>query len=387
MEEREQVMSSETGQEYKYFAFISYSSIDIEWGKRLQRKLENYRMSKALCREHGWERKPMRPIFFAPYDIQPGGLDDELKGRLRASRHLIVICSPNSAKSEWVGKEIEYFHGLGRTDNIHFFIVDGVPHSGDPDTECFNPIVKTLGMPEILGANIHEKIHRRPWLNKERAYVQLISKMLGIDFDTIWQRHKRRLISIGIAWAVGILAVLAILGLVWMTNQPFNAQIGLNETSIHNDQLPPLHDAVVTLTLNNETKEDTIQVMNQAALFTNIPHRFLDQMVHVKFTAPDFMPLDTTVKLTRDVKLDIRRDETIYGDVRFTLWNNATETNIPNCTVEIAGQKVTSDANGKVRLTVPLEEQQRRYHIKAPFDLQGDSIYMPCGEDDVILKK
>ena len=31
--------------QYKYFAFISYNSHDIAWGKRLQRKLESYRMS------------------------------------------------------------------------------------------------------------------------------------------------------------------------------------------------------------------------------------------------------------------------------------------------------------------------------------------------------
>ena len=94
-------------QQYKFFAFISYSSKDAKWGKRLQRKLEGYRMPATLCSERGWERKPMKPVFFAPTDIQPGGLTAELQERLRASRHLIVIGSPNSAQSEWVGKEIE----------------------------------------------------------------------------------------------------------------------------------------------------------------------------------------------------------------------------------------------------------------------------------------
>ena len=173
-------------QEYKFFAFISYNSRDTSWGKRLQRKLEGYRMPATLCSEHGWERKPIKPVFFAPTDIQPGGLTAELQERLRASRNLIVICSPYSAQSEWVGKEIAFFHSLGRTENIHFFIVDGVPHSGNPDTECFNPVVDTLGLPEILGANIHEKIYRWPWLNRERAYVQLITKLLGVEFDSIW---------------------------------------------------------------------------------------------------------------------------------------------------------------------------------------------------------
>ena len=237
-------------QEFKYFAFISYNSKDTEWGKKIQKKLEHYRMPSTLCSEHGWNRTPIKPIFFAPTDIQPGGLTEELQERLKASRNLIVICSPNSAKSEWVGKEIEFFHQLGRTKQIHFFIVDGIPHSVHPDTECFNPIVNTLGLPEILGANIHEKIYRWPWMNKERAYVQLISKLLGVEFDAIWQRHKRLLIKKAVAWTIGIIAVLSALIGVWVTNQPVDVEVCLNEVSVHNDNLPPLENAIVTMTLD-----------------------------------------------------------------------------------------------------------------------------------------
>ena len=158
-----------TDSNYKYYAFISYNAKDIDWGKKLQKKLERFKIPAALRNEHGWKRKPINPVFFAPTDIQPGGLTEELQERLKASKNLVVICSPNSAKSEWVGKEIEFFHDLGRTKNIHFFIVDGIPHSGDPKTECFNPVIDKLGLPEILGANINEKIYRWPWLNKERA--------------------------------------------------------------------------------------------------------------------------------------------------------------------------------------------------------------------------
>ena len=165
MESSEQPMTKE--QQFRYYAFISYNAKDVEWGKRVQRKLEHYRLPATLCTERGWTRTPIRPVFFAPTDIQPGGLTEELQERLRASRNLIVICSPNSAQSEWVGKEIEFFHSLGRTQQIHFFIVDGKPHTGDPETECFNPIVDKLGFPEILGANVNERNYRWSWLNKE----------------------------------------------------------------------------------------------------------------------------------------------------------------------------------------------------------------------------
>ena len=374
-------------QEYKYYAFISYNKKDTEWGKRVQRKLEHYRMPATLCSERGWKRKPINPVFFAPTDIQPGGLTEELQERLRASRNLIVICSPNSAQSQWVGKEIEYFHSLGRTSDIHFFIVDGSPNSGDPETECFNPVVEKLGLPEILGANINERIYRWSWMNKERAYVQLVSKLLGVEFDTIWQRHKRRLISRIIAWTLGALIVLAALVAVWQANLPFNASIGLNEATVHNDQLPPMRDAVIALSLDNETKVDTVTAMDSAAVFTNIPHRYLGKQVHVMVTCPDFMPVDTTLTLDREVTLDLRRDPTVYGNVRFMLWNPATEAVIPGITVDVAGHKATSDAAGLVSLSIPLEEQSRAYRVTAPFTLEQDSVYMPCGENDVMSKR
>lgn len=387
MEEREQELKNEMGQEFKFYAFISYNQKDTEWGKRVQRKLEHYRMPSTLCRERGWKRTPIRPVFFAPTDIQPGGLSDELKERLRASKNLIVICSPHSAQSEWVGKEIEYFHSLGRTDHIHFFIVDGVPHSGDPDTECFNPVVKKLGMPEILGANVNEQNYRWPWLNRERAYVQLVSKLLGVEFDSIWQRHKRRLIRRAIAWTLGAIAVLAALIWVWVANQPFDAHVGLNEATVHNEQLPPLHDAVVTLTLDNETKVDTINALDQAALFANIPHQYLGQEAHITFAAPDFLPVDTTVTLTRDVKLNISRDATVYGNVRFGLWNPRTEVFVPNARIEVNGQEAVSNSDGQVELFIPLEQQKPAYLVKAPFALVDDTIHMPSGECDVIEVK
>lgn len=375
-------------QQFKYFAFISYSSRDTEWGKRLQRKLEHYRMPATLCSEHGWERTPIKPVFFAPTDIQPGGLTEELQERLRASRNLIVICSPYSAQSEWVGKEIEFFHQLGRTKQIHFFIVDGQPHSGNSDTECFNPIVETLGLPEILGANIHEKIYRWPWMNKERAYVQLISKLLGVEFDAIWQRHKRLLVQKIIAWAIGIVCVFAALAGVWITNQPFDVEVRLNEASVHNPNLPPLRDAVLTITLDNETKTDTIRSIEASTVFANIPHKYINDSVHVRVDCRDFLPIDTIFLLTKSMTIDIRRNSTVYGNLRYKLWNPDTEQTSPNTGIIVDGHRVTSDAEGYVMLTIPLKEQKVVYPVTSEsIDLKDSVVRGYCGPDDIIRYK
>lgn len=382
-------------QQFKYFAFISYNSKDMEWGKKIQRKLEHYRMPATLCSEHGWDRTPIRPVFFAPTDIQPGGLTEELQERLRASQNLIVICSPNSAKSEWVGKEIEFFHQLGRTQQIHLFIVDGVPHSGNPDTECFNKVVDDLGLPEILGANIHEQTQTFPftkiswsWMNKQRAYVQLISKLLGVEFDAIWQRHRRLLFQKMVAWIVGIIAILGIILGVWLSNQPVDMEVKLKEASIHNPNLPTLRNAVITMTLDNETKTDTVHSLDRGITFTNIPHRYLNKEVCIQVECATCLPVDTVVLLSKNVTVNLRRTPDYYGHVRFCLWNPTTEQALSNTEVIVAGHPTTSDGNGIVELSIPLSEQSTAYRVtSSSVRLADEMISMPCGSDDIIIVK
>ena len=374
-------------QEYKYFAFISYSSHDYKWGKRIQNKLEHYRMPTTLCSKYGWKRYPMLPVFFAPTDIQPGGLTAELQERLKASINLIVVCSPNSARSEWVGKEIAYFHQLGRTQQIQFFIVDGIPHSGNPVTECFNPIIKTLGLPEILGANIHERIYRLPWLNQERAYVQLITKLLGVEFDSIWQRHRRLLIRQVVTWIIGVIAILISLIIVWHSNQPVDIQLSLQEQSINNQHLPPLHDAVVTLTLDKETKIDTVSSLSDKGRFLYIPHRYIGKDVRITISCPDYLPVDTTITLMENIEVNIYRNPAVYGNIQFKLWNTSKESYVSNTTIRIDDIVAVSDAEGVIRTTVPLAKQKKEYKLSSTIPLEDSILYMPYGKDCVIRTK
>lgn len=374
-------------QQFKYFAFISYSSHDTKWGKRLHKKLESYSIPSTLCKKHGWKRKPLNPIFFAPYEIQPGSLSEELKDRLRQSRNLIVICSPNSAQSYWVGLEIEFFHQLGRTKDIHFFIIDGVPNSGDKTTECFNNKIKELGIPEILGANIHEKVYRWSWLNRERAYVQIVTKLLGVEFDSIWQRHKRMLWQKMTLWLMCLTAVLAALMGTWLANRPVDVEISLNETSAHNNNLPPLHNAVITLMLDNERKTDTLHTMDNTTTFTNIPANMLGKKVRVLFVCEDWCTTDTTLELSKNIALNISRDINAFGHVRFTLYNSQV-TPIAGKTINISGVKATSNAQGVVDAVIPFEKQNVIYKLTSSEVSLADTIIdAKCGDSDAVFTK
>lgn len=374
-------------QQFKYFAFISYSSHDTKWGKRLHKKLESYSISSTLCKKHGWKRKPLNPIFFAPYEIQPGTLSEELKDRLRESRHLIVICSPYSAQSYWVGLEIEFFHQLGRTKDIHFFIIDGVPNSGDKTTECFNNKIKELGIPEILGANIREKVYRWSWLNRERAYVQIVTKLLGVEFDSIWQRHKRMLWQKMTLWLMCLTAVLAALMGTWLANRPVDVEISLNETSAHNNNLPPLHDAVITLMLDNERKTDTLHTMGSTTTFTNIPANMIGKEVRVLFMCEDWCTTDTTLELNKNITLNISRDINAFGHVRFTLYDSQV-TPIAGKTINISGVKATSNAQGVVDAIIPIEKQNIIYNLTSSEVSLADTIIdAKCGDSDAVFTK
>ena len=221
-------------------------------------------------------------------------------------------------------------------------MIDGVPNSGDKTTECFNNKIKELGIPEILGANIHEKVYRWSWLNRERAYVQIITKLLGVEFDSIWQRHKRMLWQKIILWIIGLTAVLAALTGTWLANRPVDVEISLNETSVHNNNLPPLHDAVITLMLDNERKTDTLHTMDNTTTFTNIPANMLGKKVRVLFVCEDWCTTDTTLELSKNIELNISRDINAFGHVRFTLYDSQV-TPIAGKNINISGSLFHSE--------------------------------------------
>lgn len=368
---------------YKYFAFISYNSKDTKWGMRLQRKLEGYGMPSTLCKEKGWERKPIKPIFFAPTDIQPNELREELKGRLAASQHLIVICSPNSAKSEWVGWEMEYFSRIGRKDNIHLFIVEGEPHSADKAKECFNPVINKL-FDNKLAANIHEKIYRLTYLNRQRAYVQLVSKLLNVEFDSIWRRHFRLLVEKIIGCSILFIAVVATIFCVYRMYQPVDINLKIKETSTINANLPPLKNAKAYLYVGEEVKQDSIKDINDEATFFNILKHYIDKDARLVVLCNDYLKIDTILKLSKTMEVGIVRDVKTYGMVRFQLYDESKGIFLTHKPITIEDYKLVTDENGEVDTLIPLEYQKEYYHISGDFELKVDSISF-AREGSVVL--
>ena len=140
----------------RYSAFISYRHADNtqegrRWAEWLHRGLERYVVPPDLIGTPNLREEPVRdslyPIF-RDEDELPANADlaTGIRAALEVSDHLIVLCSPRSAASPWVRKEVREFKELGRSDRILAIIIAGEPNADDPakaregitrDEECF----------------------------------------------------------------------------------------------------------------------------------------------------------------------------------------------------------------------------------------------------------
>lgn len=96
----------------RYWAFLSYTSKDTALVKKLHARLETFRMPRDLI---GWPKldEPIPAKLFPVFrdrDELPlaADLGTTIQDALQASRYLIVICSKNSARSQWVNEEISH---------------------------------------------------------------------------------------------------------------------------------------------------------------------------------------------------------------------------------------------------------------------------------------
>lgn len=163
----------------EYFAFISYKSEDVEWAIWIQHELEHYHLP-ASYNGRTDIRQELRPVFRDIDELSAGNLPEQIKQALENSQNLIVICSPQSAKSPWVNQEVETFIGLGRTDRIFPFIVEG-----NFPNEFFPPALLNLPKSEErLGGDVSKN-------GRDAAFVKVVAGMLGVGFDSLWNRYEK----------------------------------------------------------------------------------------------------------------------------------------------------------------------------------------------------
>lgn len=234
----------------KYFAFISYQRSDEKQAEWLRRKLEDYHLPAKLRKENKALPKAIRPIFRDSLELSGGFLAKEIETALGNSKYLIVVCSPKSAQSPWVNKEIETFINQGREKYIIPYIIDGTPFSNDPQTECFPPALRALrGEKELLGININE-------MGREAAAIKVVARMFGLSFDTLWQRYNREQRRKRVIWSAAAISLVIISSIVATYFIKLNKEI-----EGKNQEILLQHDEI--LQKNNEIEKQYAEIQQK----------------------------------------------------------------------------------------------------------------------------
>lgn len=206
----------------RYRAFFSYARADGKLAARLHRFLDSYKVPRALQGMAG-KRGPvpatLHPIFRDREDLAGGGeLGDRLRAALDSSAALIVLCTPNSARSHWVDEEIRLFRAKNGNDAIFPVIGAGDPDSDDPAIQCMPPSLRETS---VLAADLRD-------IRKETGHIvgdgaaggrqKLLAGLLGLDLDQLRRREdvrRRRqmtLMAAALILFVGLAGVATVLG-------------------------------------------------------------------------------------------------------------------------------------------------------------------------------
>jgi len=208
--------------QHLYFAFMSYSHKDEAMADWLHCELERFRVPRALAGRltaSGVIPKRLAPIFRDRHELAAAeDLGEEIREALESSRFLIVLCSPDAAKSHWTNAEIELFKRIRPDADVLAVILSGDPFASDVPgreaEECFPPALREKfdrrGRPtgkraEPLAADLRDSGD-----GKRTGLLKLVAGMLGVGLDDLvqretTQRHRR------LAWlAAASLAGMAI---------------------------------------------------------------------------------------------------------------------------------------------------------------------------------
>ena len=202
--------------ERRYKAFISYRHLPLETSaaKKMHRRIEHYIIPKEL-RKDG-EKK--LGLVFRDQDELPiaSSLTANIEQALDRSEFLIVICSPETAKSQWVLREIDYFLKHHDRDHVLAVLADGRPEEAFPPqmTELRDESGELAGRIEPIAANIVAPTRAKRDRLFQIESLRILAALVGCHFDALYrreQRYRRRRTAVGLT-AAGLIAAAFIAG-------------------------------------------------------------------------------------------------------------------------------------------------------------------------------
>lgn len=183
---------------FRYAAFISYSSKDATFARRLHRALESYGIPASLGKFNlvgGGKKNRIYPVFRDREELSAGHLGDQIEANLRASAALIVVCSPSGAASPWVQKEIEFFAAQGRRDNIFAIISDTAPLIDETGSDCTHACFPPAFRGDALSGDELEPLAADARQGKDgfrNAWLKIVAGMIDVSPGQLIDRDRKR---------------------------------------------------------------------------------------------------------------------------------------------------------------------------------------------------
>ena len=188
----------------RYFAFLSYSHRDEHLAEWLHTQLEDFHVPRTLVgqiSDNGPIPKRLRPIFRDEHELAAAtDLGEEIQEALANSQFLIVLCSPDAARSRWTNAEIATFKRTRPNGCVLAAIAAGEPFAseipGRESEECFPPALRERydgrGRPtgkraEPLAADLRDSGDGR-----RLGFLRLVAGMLGVGLDDLVHREATR---------------------------------------------------------------------------------------------------------------------------------------------------------------------------------------------------
>lgn len=225
--------------EFKYWAFISYSHADAKWGDWLHAALETYRVPARLVRNAkpaGAVPKRIFPVFRDREELaSSSSLGENITGALRLSRALVVICSPRSAASRWVNEEVKLYKSMGREDRVFCLIVDGEPNAPADSglLESFPSAVRfQLDRGGEISSEPAEPIAadaREGKDGRRNALLKLIAGIIGVPYDELRQRERQRQMRQRIRLGAATIGMAVVAGLIYTAVADAGLNVPLGE--------------------------------------------------------------------------------------------------------------------------------------------------------------
>ena len=193
----------------RYKAFISYSHGDERWARWLHRALEHYKLPRSLRTAHPELPARLFPIFRDRDELASStDLSESLHRVMSDSEAMILVCSPESARSKWVNEEVRRFRATRGDEQIFCLLVRGSPKFGADDC-AFPPALlrSDEGQParEPLAADVSPGGD-----GKRNAMLKLAAALLGVGIDELKRRDAQRRARLWAKVAAGSLAIAVI---------------------------------------------------------------------------------------------------------------------------------------------------------------------------------